>query len=131
MPLFPISKSMVPCCLLFSEDYLHQVRINKIVKKHTADYHPSPSINQFPWDIKFAHIGVNQNVRLFKLTIKNILCNFIPHETVTCDDRDFPWITRKTKGLIQKKNFGKKCYFQNNEDTIHSHFEDFKTYRSS
>ena len=27
-----------------------------------------------------------------------------------------PWITSKIKGLIQKKNIAKKCYFQNNED---------------
>ena len=59
---------------------------------------------------------MNQKVHLFNQTIKNILCNFIPHETVTCDDRDPPWITSKIKGLIQKNNFAKKCYFQNNED---------------
>ena len=59
---------------------------------------------------------MNQKVYLFNQTIKNILCNFIPHETVTCDDRDPPWITSKIKGLIQKKNFAKKCYFQNNKD---------------
>ena len=30
------------CCLLFSEDYLNpHVRINKMVSKHTVDYHPS------------------------------------------------------------------------------------------
>ena len=36
-----------PCnffCLLFSENYLNRhVRINKMVNKHTADYHPSPA----------------------------------------------------------------------------------------
>ena len=48
------------------------------------------SIDQFPWDIRFAHIDVNQKVYLFNQTIKNILYNFIPHETVTCDDRDPP-----------------------------------------
>ena len=31
-------------CSLFSENYLNpQVRINKMVNKHTVDYHPSPS----------------------------------------------------------------------------------------
>ena len=48
--------------------------------------------------------------------MKDILCNFIPHETVTCDDRDPPWINSKIKGLIQEKNIAKKCYFQNNKD---------------
>ena len=42
--------------------------------------------------------------------------NFIPHETVTCNDRDPPWINSKIKGLIQEKNIAKKCYFQNNKD---------------
>ena len=74
------------------------------------------SIDQFPLDIRLAHIDVNQKVRLFNQTIKIILCNLIPHQTVTCDDRDPPWITSKIKGLIQKKNFAKKRYFQNNED---------------
>ena len=32
------------CCPPFSENYLNpQARINKIVSKHTVDYHPSPS----------------------------------------------------------------------------------------
>ena len=48
------------------------------------------SIDQFPWDIRFAHMDVNQNVQLFNQTIENILSNFRPHETVTCDDRDPP-----------------------------------------
>ena len=87
------------------------------------------SIDQFPWDIRFAHIDVNLKVYFLNQTIKNILCNFMPHETVTCDDRDPQWITSKIKGLIQKKNFAKKCYFKITK--IFSYFEDFKTYRSS
>ena len=74
------------------------------------------SIGLFLWNIRFAHIDVNHKVQLFNQTIKNILCNFIPHDTVTCDDRDPPWIDSKIKGSIQKKNFAKRCYFQNNED---------------
>ena len=35
---------------------------------------------------------------------------------VNCDDPDPPWINSKIKGLIQQKNFAKKCHFQNNED---------------
>ena len=42
------------------------------------------SIDQFSWDIRFPHIDVNQKVHLFNQTIKNILCNFKPHEIVTC-----------------------------------------------
>ena len=59
---------------------------------------------------------MNQKVYLFNQTSKNIPFNFIPHETVTCDERDHPWVTSKIKGLIQKRNIVKRCYFQNNED---------------
>ena len=61
------------------------------------------SIDQFPWDNRFSKIDVNQKENLFNQSIKNIQSNFIPHETVTCDDRDFPWINRKIKGLIWLK----------------------------
>ena len=59
---------------------------------------------------------VNQRVHLFNQNIKNILCNCIPHNTVTCDDRDPSWINNKIKVLIREKNIAKKCYFQNNKD---------------
>ena len=61
---------------------------------------------------------MNQKVHLFNQIIKNILCNFIPYETVTCDDRDPLWINSKIKGLIQEKNIAKKCYFENNKDIL-------------
>ena len=51
----------------------------------------------------------------FNQIIKKILFNFIPHETVTCDDRDPSWTNSKIKGLIQEKNISKKYYFQNNK----------------
>ena len=69
------------------------------------------SIDQFSWDNRFFNIDVNPKVHSFNQTIKNILCNFIPH-----DDRGPPWINSKIKGLIQEKNITKKCYFQNNKD---------------
>ena len=81
------------------------------------------SIDQFSWDIRLAHIDVNQKVYLFNQTIKNILHNFIPHETVTCDDRDPPWITSKIKGLIQKKILPRSVIFKITK--MFSCFEDF------
>ena len=87
------------------------------------------SIDQFPWDNRFSNLDANQKVHLFNQTIGNILCNFIPHENVTCDDRDTPWINSKIKGLIQEMKIAKKCYFQNNK--VFSCFEDFSAYRIS
>ena len=43
IPYFIINPPIF-CCPLFSENHLNpQVRINKMVSKHTVDYHPIPS----------------------------------------------------------------------------------------
>ena len=34
---------------------------------------------------------------LFNKTVKNIVFNYIPHETVTFDERDPPWINKKAE----------------------------------
>ena len=39
-------------------------------------------------------------MNIFNETILNILRNFIPHETVLCDDRDPPWFNNRIKSLI-------------------------------
>ena len=50
-------------------------------------------------------------VCLFNKTIKkNILSNYIPYETITCDDRDPHWINNKIKQLIQERNNTYKSY---------------------
>ena len=43
-------------------------------------------------------------MNIFNETILNTLRNFIPHETVLCDDRDPPWFNNKIKSLIHEKN---------------------------
>ena len=35
--------------------------------------------------------------------ILNIIQNFIPHETIICDDRDPPWINKELKKLMVGK----------------------------
>ena len=47
-------------------------------------------------------MNVNDMVNLFNRTIKNILRNVIPHETITCDHRDPPWINSSIRRLILK-----------------------------
>ena len=39
-------------------------------------------INSFDWEITFSNIDVDKMVSIFIQTIINILCNFIPHETI-------------------------------------------------
>ena len=43
-------------------------------------------------------------MNIFNETILNMLRNFIPHETVLCDDRDAPWFNNKIKSIIHEKN---------------------------
>ena len=46
---------------------------------------------------------MNGNVKIFHTTIKNILSNYTPHETITSGDRDLPWINKNMKQLILEK----------------------------
>ena len=55
-------------------------------------------------------------VHLFNKTIKNILSNYIHHETITCDDGDPPWINSKIKQLIQKINNAYRIYILSNKN---------------
>ena len=61
---------------------------------------------------------VNAKVNLFNKTIKNIIRNYIPHETITCDDRDPPWIIKDIKELIHEKNQAYKSYCQNRNNVF-------------
>ena len=49
-------------------------------------------------------------VSSFNRTITNILSNYIPHETITCDDKDPPWFNKNIKQLVQEKNNAYKSY---------------------
>ena len=62
------------------------------------------AISEFPWDNRFANIGINKKVQLLTQTIQNIRYNYIPHETITCDDRSPPWIGGKIRKIVLYKN---------------------------
>ena len=70
-------------------------------------------------------MNVNDMVHLFNRTIKNILRNFIPHETITCDDRDPPWINSSIRRLIQDKNEAYKRFKRSNNNS--QYFENFQS----
>ena len=63
----------------------------------------------------FANTSVNNKVHMFNKTIKNITSNCIPHKTVTCNDRDPPWINKDIKQLILDKNHAYKSYIRNDK----------------
>ena len=74
------------------------------------------AIEQFSWGKSFKNLNINEMVFVFNKTIKNIFSNFIPHETVTCDDRDPPWINNNIKQLIQEKNNAYIIYILSNKN---------------
>ena len=53
---------------------------------------------------------------LFNKTVKDITSNYIPHETVTFDDKGTPWINKNVKLLILQKNEMYKSYVKENKD---------------
>ena len=62
------------------------------------------AIDKFDWQRTFLNTSVNEKEAIFNNTFLNILSNFIPHETIICDDKDPPWFNNKIKTLIQAKN---------------------------
>ena len=76
--------------------------------------HIRKAINEFPWERSFENNSMNKKVNIFNTTIKNILSNYIPHETITCDDRDPPWIS---KNILENpgKNQAYKSYLWSNK----------------
>ena len=73
------------------------------------------AITDVNWDRAFFNTNVNEKVFFFSNTILNILSNFIPHETIVCDDKDPPWFNRAIKSLIQEKDtFNKYRKSKNN-----------------
>ena len=50
---------------------------------------------------------------MFNKTTKNIMSNYIPHETFICNDRDPPWKSKDIKQLNLGKNHTHKSYFGN------------------
>ena len=73
----------------------------------------------------FQNVNVNDMVHLFNRTIKNILRNLIPNETITCDDRDPPWINSSIRSLIQDKNETYKRFKRSNNSS--QYFENFQS----
>ena len=74
------------------------------------------TIEQFSWLKSFRNLCIKNMVYFFNKTTKNILSNYIPHETITCDDRGPPWINSKTKPLVQDINNKYRSYILSNKN---------------
>ena len=64
-------------------------------------------------------------VSLFNRTIKNILYNFISHETIASDDKDPPWINSSIRRLLQDKNEAYKCFERRNSNSLYFEYFQF------
>ena len=59
---------------------------------------------------------INEMDPLFYKTAKNILSNYILHETITCDDKDPTWFNKNIEQLIREKNNTHKSYILSNKN---------------
>ena len=73
------------------------------------------AIKEFNWERAFSKTNGNEKVDILNRTILNILSNFIPHETIVCNDKDPPWFNNRIKTLIKEKNATYKI-FRHNKD---------------
>ena len=96
--------------------------------KHANSDHIKRAIDIFDWESALNYIDANDQVSVFNSTILNIVSNFILNETLTCDDRDPPWMNSFIKNLIRAKdNFCKKFVCKSNNMY---HLCTFKTYKT-
>ena len=79
------------------------------------------AIDMLDWDKAVVNTNINEKVFILNKTILNILSNFIPHKTLTVDDKDPSWFTKKIKNLIQEKNNVYKSY-RNSESSNNIHY---------
>ena len=67
-------------------------------------------------------MNVSGMVHLVTTTIKYMLHSSIPHEIITCDDRDLFWIYNSISSLIQDTNETYK-HFKRSDNS--QHFQSF------
>ena len=84
-------------------------------------------VDLFPWGKTLRNLNIKLLRILFNKTVKNIISNYILHETVTFDDRDPPWINKNVNSKVYKKYvnenkdpgiFGKVICLQNELNSI-------------
>ena len=97
--------------------------------KHASSDHIKRAIDIFDWQSALNYIDANDQVPVFNSTILNIVSNFITNETITCDDRDPPWMNSFIKNLIRAKdNFYKKFVRKSNNMYHHSAFKNLQNH---
>ena len=62
------------------------------------------ALNDFNWERAFSYKNINEKVCIFSKSVLIVLSNFIPHETISCGDKDSRCFNSRTKSLLQAKN---------------------------
>ena len=62
------------------------------------------SASNFDWLQKLSNVDIDEQVNIFNETLLNIFSNFCPHKTITCNDKDPPWLTDDIKRIIKFKD---------------------------
>ena len=71
------------------------------------------AITNFNWKQAFSNSSVNENVRLFGDTLKNIFSNYIPNRRIKIDYSKPKWMTHKTFTALRKRSKLSKKYYAN------------------
>ena len=61
------------------------------------------AITNFNWEKAFYNTNVTTKVSIFNETLLNVLRNYVPHEILTCDDKDLPWFNSRVNLLHRIK----------------------------
>ena len=74
------------------------------------------AISKYNWERAFLNITVDEKVDISTKTVFNIISNFIPHETILCNDKDPPCLNKKIRTLIKEKNMAFNRYRNNSSN---------------
>ena len=66
----------------------------------------------------FSNLDINEMVSVCNTFFKNIMANFIPHETIIYDDRDPPWINNIIKKIVYERKHLYNDYRKNNDTQV-------------
>ena len=61
------------------------------------------SLSQINWHNALKDLNVNDQVEYLSSCILNVFSNFVPNKTITCRDKDPPWMTEEVKKLCYMK----------------------------
>ena len=71
------------------------------------------AVHEFNWERAFHRKNINEEISILNNTINDVISNFIPHETITCDDKKPPWFDKNIINLIKNKNIFYKPHTAN------------------